>query len=68
MFKWGDGGAHLHVVVVARPQGMRQLWGMFLPVWMNVLPPLLVAEWEAIRGLVAAGDRQCGGRIAPGWC
>ena len=31
VYKWGDGGAHLHVVVVARTQGMRQLWGCSSP-------------------------------------
>ncbi len=49
VYKWGDGGAHLHVVLVARPEGMRQLWGMFLPVWMYILPPLPAGEWAAIR-------------------
>jgi diadenosine tetraphosphate (Ap4A) HIT family hydrolase len=49
VYKWGDGGAHLHVVLVARPLGMRQLWGMFLSTWMNILPPLPADEWAAIR-------------------
>lgn len=54
VYKWGDGGAHLHVVLVARPEGMIQLKGMFLPVWMYVLPPLPAEEWEAMRAHVAA--------------
>ena len=49
VYKWGDGGAHLHVVLMARPLGMRQLWGMFLSAWMFILPPLPVDEWAAIR-------------------
>lgn len=54
VYKWGDGGAHLHVLVVARPLGMMQLRGMFLSTWMEVLPPLPADEWEAIRTHVAA--------------
>lgn len=54
VYKWGDGGAHLHVILVARPEGMIQLKGMFLPVWMYVLPPLPAEEWEAIRSHVSA--------------
>ena len=59
VYKWGDGGAHLHVVLIARPVGMRQLWGMFLPVWMNILPPLPAGEWAAIRDHV--GHQLSGG-------
>lgn len=51
--KWGDGGAHLHVLVVARPEGMMQLRGMFLTTWMHVLPPLPSELWKAIRSHVA---------------
>ena len=54
VYKWGDGGAHLHVVLVARPEGMIQLKGMFLPVWMYILPPLPADQWTAIRDHVAA--------------
>ena len=54
VYKWGDGGAHLHVILLARPAGMIQLKGMFLSTWMFVLPPLPESEWEAIRAHVAA--------------
>ncbi len=54
VYKWGDGGAHLHVILVARPEGMIQLKGMFLPVWMYILPPLPADQWTAIRDHVAA--------------
>jgi len=54
IYKWGDGGAHLHVVLIARPHGMRQLWGMFLSTWVFILPPLPAGEWAAIRAHVAA--------------
>ena len=59
VYKWGDGGAHLHVILAARPHGMRQLWGMFLSAWMFILPPLPAAEWAAIRDHV--GHQLSGG-------
>jgi diadenosine tetraphosphate (Ap4A) HIT family hydrolase len=54
VYKWGDGGAHLHVVLIARPAGMIQLKGMFLSVWMFALPPLPADQWGAMREKVAA--------------
>ncbi len=54
VYKWGDGGAHLHVVLIARPAGMIQLKGMFLNVWMFALPPLPADQWGAMRAKVAA--------------
>src|SRR5215213_5368629 len=42
VYKWGDGGAHLHIFLVARPAGMIQLKGMFSATWMFALPPLPV--------------------------
>lgn len=54
VYKWGDGGEHLHVFVVARPQGMMQLRGMFLTTWMHILPPLPRPLWAAVRSHVAA--------------
>ena len=53
VYKWGDGGAHLHIFVVARPAGMIQLKGMYLSTWMFALPPLPADEWEAMRRHVA---------------
>jgi diadenosine tetraphosphate (Ap4A) HIT family hydrolase len=54
VYKWGDGGAHLHIFVVARPAGMIQLKGMFLSTWMFALPALPADDWEAMRRHVAA--------------
>ena len=52
VYKWGDGGAHLHIVLVARPVRMMRLRGMFLTTWMNVLSPLDPNLWMAIRSHV----------------
>ncbi len=38
--RWGDGGAHLHLWFLARPEGMVQLRGSCLPDWLDILPPL----------------------------
>ncbi|MEU8920534.1 hypothetical protein AB0D10_06270 [Kitasatospora sp. NPDC048545] len=38
--RWGDGAAHLHLWLIGRPEGMAQLRGSTLPLWMDVLPPL----------------------------
>ena len=65
VYKWGDGGAHLHVLVVARPRGMMQLRGMFLSTWMDVLPPLPVEEWAALRSHLAARLAETGLKGAP---
>jgi len=65
VYKWGDGGAHLHVLVVARPGGMMQLRGMFLSTWMDVLPPLPAEEWAALRSHLAARLAEAGLKGAP---
>ena len=52
VYKWGDGGAHLHIFLVARPLGMMQLRGMFLTSWLYALPPLAPELWTAIRSHV----------------
>ncbi len=36
--KWGDGGAHLHVMFLARPEGQLQLRGSNLALWEEMLP------------------------------
>lgn len=37
--RWGDGSAHLHTWLFARPEGQRQLLGSWLVVWDDLLPP-----------------------------
>lgn len=63
--KWGDGGAHLHVVLVARPAGLHQLRGSCLTLWEEMLPPVpaqLAAEnLYAVAATLAA---EHGGQLA----
>lgn len=58
----GDGGAHFHIWLFARPLGARQLLGVFLPVWTTVLPPMPVDEWwemlDAVGDALVAGGGQ----------
>ncbi|WP_078960129.1 hypothetical protein [Streptomyces sp. NRRL B-24085] len=53
--RWGDGAAHLHFWLLARPAGLVQLRGSFLPVWEELLPPVPEEERrEAHRRIAAA--------------
>lgn len=45
--RWGDGGAHLHVAVMARPFGFPQLRGNCLLTWDEALPPTPAEETDA---------------------
>jgi len=38
--RWGDGGAHLHVFFLARPEGFVQLQGTCFAIWDDLLPPV----------------------------
>ncbi|MFI1360179.1 hypothetical protein ACH4TV_42335 [Streptomyces sp. NPDC020898] len=57
--RWGDGGAHLHFWLLARPAGLTQLRGTFLPLWEELLPPVPESErlgaHRRIAGAMAAG-------------
>ncbi|WP_441247617.1 hypothetical protein [Kitasatospora sp. McL0602] len=52
--KWGDGAAHLHVWLIARPEGMLQMLGTCLPLWDDVLPKVPEAEWQESGRRIAA--------------
>lgn len=39
VYRYGDGVEHLHWWLVARPTGIGQLRGSFLPLWDDLLPP-----------------------------
>ena len=60
--RWGDGGAHLHLWLIARPAGLAQLRGTCLPLWEDVLPKPDEAQWLATLGEVAAALAVDGGR------
>jgi len=49
VYRFGDGGAHLHVWFFARPEGQAQLFGSWLVVWDDLLPeyPAEVAAADA---------------------
>ena len=50
VYRIGDGGAHLHVWVFARPEGQAQLYGSWLVVWDDLLPeyPADLADADAL--------------------
>lgn len=45
--RWGDGGAHLHLWQIIRPEGMVQANGVGLPVWLGAQPDLPKQAWDA---------------------
>jgi diadenosine tetraphosphate (Ap4A) HIT family hydrolase len=62
--KWGDGGAHLHVWFLARPEGFGQLRGTCLALWTDILPPVPEAVWrDNLRIVVTALAVEHGGEI-----
>ncbi|GAA3028706.1 hypothetical protein GCM10010519_65490 [Streptomyces lactacystinicus] len=61
--RWGDGSAHLHLWLLARPEGMAQLRGSTLPLWMDVLPPMPVGV-RAERARRIAAAMAAGGGVA----
>jgi len=52
-YKWGDGSAHLHYWLMARPAGMMQLRGSCMPLWDDLLPRVPADEWRATQGKIA---------------
>lgn len=59
VYRFGDGGAHLHVWFFARPEGQAQLFGSWLPVWDDLLPeyPGEIADADAaavVEALIAS--------------
>ena len=66
VYRFGDGGAHLHVWFFARPEGQTQLFGSWLVVWDDLLPeyPADVADADAavvVDALVASYGGRRGG-------
>lgn len=48
LYKFGDGGEHLHAFLFGRPAGMLQLRGSCLPIWDEMLPDLPADERDAV--------------------
>lgn len=61
--KWGDGGAHLHLMFLARPAGLLQLRGSNLPLWEEMLPRVPEAVQAADLRRVATALAAYGGRV-----
>ena len=59
--KWGDGGSHLHVVLMGRPAGLLQLRGSNLALWEEMLPRVPEAESAAAVRQVAEELEAWGG-------
>lgn len=59
VYKWGDGGAHLHMIYIARPLGLLQLRGSNLALWEEMLPrveaEVFDADVRAVAHALAAG-------------
>ncbi|HEU0130753.1 MAG TPA: hypothetical protein VFQ85_07160 [Mycobacteriales bacterium] len=58
LYKWGDGGAHLHLMFLARPEGLLQLRGSNLALWEEMLPrvpeDVYAADARAVAQALAA--------------
>ncbi|MEU0409132.1 hypothetical protein ABZ307_15145 [Streptomyces griseorubiginosus] len=61
--RWGDGAAHLHFWLLARPSGLLQLRGTFLPVWEELLPPVPDEERRRAHRLIAESMGAEGGTV-----
>ncbi|MFI6848181.1 hypothetical protein OG535_07260 [Kitasatospora sp. NBC_00085] len=59
--RWGDGAAHLHLWLIARPEGMMQLRGSTLPLWTDPLPAPSAEAWAATARRIAAAMAEGGG-------
>jgi diadenosine tetraphosphate (Ap4A) HIT family hydrolase len=59
LYRWGDGGAHFHVWLLPRPEGMLEARGMMLPLWEDVLPNVpdshLAAAAQRVADALSAG-------------
>jgi diadenosine tetraphosphate (Ap4A) HIT family hydrolase len=67
VYRIGDGGAHLHVWLFARPEGQAQLYGSWLVVWDDLLPeyPADIADADAAIVADALAASYGGDRAAP---
>jgi hypothetical protein len=64
VYKIGDGGAHLHIWLLARPAGLLQLRGSSLSDWIDALPPVPADIWaEDQRRVATALAASYGGSV-----
>jgi hypothetical protein len=54
LYKFGDGGAHLHAFLFGRPAGMLQLRGSCLTIWDEMLPEVPADERSAVVAVAVA--------------
>lgn len=59
--RWGDGGSHFHLWFFARPVGVWQMSGFFMPVWAQIYPPTPQDIWDANLAVIAAELAHHGG-------
>jgi diadenosine tetraphosphate (Ap4A) HIT family hydrolase len=65
--RWGDGGAHLHVFFLARPEGFQQLRGTCFAIWDDLLTPVPDAvRLEDARAVGSAVEASFGGTARSG--
>lgn len=60
-FRWGDGSAHLHWQIYARPAGFPQLRGTLSVLWLSMLPPTEDEVWHSNQVRIAAALAAQGG-------
>jgi hypothetical protein len=59
--RWGDGAAHLHFWFLARPAGLLQLRGAFLPLLEELLPRVPADERQRAHRVIAEALAAGGG-------
>jgi len=64
--RWGDGSAHLHVFIYARPEGFSQLRGTCLAIWDDLLPATPADQRDADAAVVASTLAASYGGVAHG--
>jgi diadenosine tetraphosphate (Ap4A) HIT family hydrolase len=59
--RWGEGGAHLHVWFMGRPERLLQLRSSFAAIWDDILPPTPEPVWRENLRIVARALAEDGG-------
>jgi diadenosine tetraphosphate (Ap4A) HIT family hydrolase len=59
--RWGDGAAHMHWQIYARPEGFLQLRGALAMLWLHMLPPTEDEVWRSNQVRIAAALAAEGG-------